>query len=294
MRSTLSALVLLIPSLATAQETYTLKTPPFAVGQTHRVSMSVVQTTGTIRLDPFGGQIKDRTSTFASQLTYLDQFLDVDKDKVARFRRKFENATETVNDSNPTQLAIHGKTVLVDHRGGARQVDWEDGRPSSDGVTGDMENALRDGKDKLACLASFEPLPGRPVRVGESWDIDISAIVKDCEAKHGCKLTGATGKGTLKQIYQGAKGPCARVEVNIHVPLSTVNNGDKQMQLNEGSGTFLNAVYDFALGGEEVAYASAMQLHFLAAGSSPEADGTATRIRIDLTVDLKENRSGPR
>jgi hypothetical protein len=294
MRWTLATILLAIPTLATAQDAIALKMPPQAKGDVRRVVYDTDQTVRLQRLDMFGTEIKERASRVASQLTYVDECLDADNGEIKRYRRRFENATETVNDANPTILAIHGKTLVVDHRSGPPQIIWQDGKPLSDGITGPVEDAIKEGKDKLGGIASFEPLPDRPVKVGESWNIDVSAIVKDCEAKHGCKLTGATGIGTLKEVYQGAKGRCAKVEVHIRVPICTIKSGERQMALTDGSGTTLDAYYDFALDGSDSHYSSKIRMAFLATGRNPEADGTSTRVRMELGIDLKEERStGP-
>ena len=291
MRWIATFLLLTMPALATAQETFTLKLPPKSNGDTNSVTFEMQQTIGTLRLDTFGVELKDRNSRHGSKLMYVDEWLDLDKGEVTRYHRRFDCATENVNDVPPVTLAIHGKTLLVDRRQGAPQLTWEDGKPASDGMSGPLEDALKDGKEKLGAMASFEPLPNRPVKVGESWTIDVSAIVKDCEAKHGCKLTGATGLGTLQEVTQGAEGPCARVEVHIYVPLRTIKTTDKVLELNAGSGTTLDAVYDIALTSGDSTFASAMQMKFLATGSNPESDGTTTRVRIELEIDFKEQRS---
>ena len=100
----------------------------------------------------------------------------------------------------------------------------------------------------------------------------------------------ATGVGTLKEVHQGPKGPCAKVEVHIRVPLRTIKNGEHNLDLSEGSGSTLDAVYDFALDGNDSHYAAAMQMKFLATGSNPESDGTQSRVRIELGIELREQR----
>jgi hypothetical protein len=241
-----------------------------------------------LRLDTLGNDLSNRRTNMASALAYADEILDVDKGEITRYRRRFETATETLDDASPTELSVHGKTALVDMQGGKRQISWEGSEPISDSLTQHLEEAFKSGKDKLAGLASFEPLPDRPVKVGESWNIDVTAMVKQCETKHGCKLTGATGLGTLREVYQGAKGPCAKVDVRISIPLRTIKNGNRLIDLNEGSGSTLEATYDFALANSDSHFASTMCLNFQAAGSNAEVDGTTTRIRLEATIEAKE------
>jgi hypothetical protein len=293
MRWTLAAILLAIPTVVTAQDAVALKMPLQVKGDVRRVVYDTDQSLSLLRLDMFGAELKQRASRVASQLTYVDECLDADRGDVKRFRRRFENATESVNDSNPAVLAIHGKSLLVDRGSGPAQITWEEGKPLSDGITGPIEAAIKEGKDKFGGIASFEPLPDRPVQIGESWNIDVSAIVKDCEAKHGCTLTGATGVGTLKEIYQGPKGRCAKVEVHIRVPLCTIKSSQREMALTDGSGTTLDGYYDFALDGDSF-YSSTIRMTFLATGRNPEADGTSTRLRMELAIDVKEQRSASR
>jgi hypothetical protein len=294
MRMLLATFLLAFPAVAFAQETFVLKLPPQGKGDVHRVSVDMEQTIGMQRLDTFGAALNDRTNNQISRLAYVDEFLDADKGEITRFRRRFESAIESANSAQPTFLPIHGKTLLVDRRNATPQVTWEDGKPITDGVAATLEDALKEGKDKLGAMASFEPLPGRPVTVGDSWNIDVSAIVKDCEDKNGCKLTGATGVGILRQIYPGAKGPCAKVEVKIRVPLHTIKNGDVVLALSDDSGSVLEAVYDFALGGTDSWYESTMHMTFKATGKNLERDGSTSRLRVDLAIDMKEQRLTPR
>jgi hypothetical protein len=264
--------------------------PPRSKGEQRTVSFDMQQAVRMLRLDTFGSDLAEQTHRSAAKLVYRDEVLEVDKGEVTQYRRRFETATETVNDSNVVVLPLHGKTIVVDRRSGKPQITWEDGNP----VTGSLIDAIKEGKDMIGNMASFEPLPDHPVKVGDSWNIDVSAIVKECEAKHGCKLTGATGIGTLKEINQSAAGPRAKVEVRIRVPLRTIQGSEHELDLSDGSGTTLDAIYEFALGNHDNFYASAMQMKFLATGTNPESNGTSTRLRIELTVDLKEQRQTAR
>ncbi|HYV34653.1 MAG TPA: hypothetical protein VE988_03050 [Gemmataceae bacterium] len=294
MRWTMTLVLLTIPAFANAQDTFTLKMPPQAKGDVHRVSIDMRDSTRVLRIDMFGNEFKRHITSAASLLSYADECLAVDNGTVTSFRRHIESAAQIVNEGDPIFLAVHGKTVRVDQQNGTRQLTWEDAPARPDTFTEQLEQELKDGKDKKAAIASFDPLPGQAVKVGESWNIDVSAIVKDCEAKHGCKLTGATGTGTLKEVYQGAKGQCAKVEVHIKVPLTTLKAGETVIELKDDSGTSLDGIYDFALTAGDSHYQSVMRLNFQAVGTTAERDGTSARLQIETAVELKEQRVGQR
>jgi hypothetical protein len=291
-RTILAAVVVLVgvPAWATAQEAVTLKLPSPAKGDVQRVHFCGQQLVRMLSLDALGNDINERSGTVGTLVIYTDEFLDVDKDRATRFRRHFDALTETVNDADPVKLPWHGLTAVVDQREGKCHISADGGDQLPGLLADQLEALLKTTRDKMAMLTAFNPLPDRPVKVGDSWNIDVTELIRACETKHNCKMNGATAVGTLREVSPGPKGRRAKVEVNIRIPLTRISANGRELELNADSGTSLESILEFALDGDSFS-ASNSRFHFLAAGTGPEADGTSTRMRVESTVDLRENRA---
>jgi hypothetical protein len=294
-RNLLLALAVLAaaPALASAQEAVTLKFPPPAAGDVLRMEFNARQAMRTLRLDAYGNDLLGSRNSAGSLIVYNDEILDVDAGKVTRFRRTFESVAESVNDSMPLILSCHGKTVLVDERGLKREVTWENGEPAGDTLSQKIDDLLRGSRERAAGLHTFDPLPAAAVKPGDTWNVDVSAMVKECQAKHGCAIEGATGTAKLAKVYDGPRGKRATVEVHISIPLQTIRTATKKIDLSDGSGTTLDATYDFACDGKDSYYASGSRMTFIADGRAVEPDSTTSRMRLEMTMELKEHRSQP-
>jgi hypothetical protein len=290
-RALILTILLAVPTAATAQEGYTLKLPAAAKGNVSRVEFSFRQSFNLIKLDAFSNEIRNDTNDASSGLTYVDTILDQVNGQTTRFRRQIERAVQTVNGSDPIPMLCHGKTVLVEAKDGKTQVTWEGGESVPDNFARQMELILKGSKENFAVMSKIDPLPSLPVKVGETWTINISNLVSECEAKHGCEVKGASGSATLQKVEKRGGSLFAVMVVKVHVPLRCIVQGEKQITLTDGCGMTWESTYDFCIDGTQSAFATRNHFQFLTAGLAPEHHGLATRLRLEMEVDLRETRT---
>ena len=75
------------------------------------------------------------------------------------------------------------------------------------------------------------------------------------------------------------------------MPLTSIVQGDKHITLQGGCGMTWESTYDFCIDGTQSAIATRNRFHFLTAGLAPEHHGLATRLRLEMDVDLQETRT---
>jgi hypothetical protein len=289
-RALILAVLLAIPRGAHAQDSYTLKLPAAAKGDVNRVAFSMRQSFGLIKLDVFGNEIRNDNNDATSALTYVDTILDQAGGQTTRFRRQFERAVQTVNGCQPIPMLCDGKTVLVEVKDGKTQATWEGGEMVPDSFAHQMELILKGSRDSFASFCKVDPLPSLPVKVGETWTVNIAKLVNDCEAKHGCEIKGASGSATLQKVEKRGASLFAVMSVKVQVPLTCIVQGDKRISLNDGCGMTWESTYDFCVDGTSTGFATRNHFHFLTAGTAPEHHGLSTRLRLETDVDLSESR----
>jgi hypothetical protein len=284
------AVLAMFPLAACAQDTYNLKLPLAAKGDVSRVEFSMRQSFRLLKLDAFGNEFRNDSNDAGAGLIYVDTILDQSDQKTTRFRRHFERAVQTVDTSDPVPMACHDKTILVEVKDGKTQVMWEGGQMVPDSFAQQMEAILKGSKENFAALTKVDPLPKAPVKVGESWTIDIRDLVRECEAKHGCEVTDPSGTAVLEKVEKREGHLMAVMVVKVQVPLKCITQGDKRIALNNGSGMTWESTYEFCVDSSTTAFKTHNRFHFLTSGTAPERNGLSTRLRLETDVELSETR----
>jgi hypothetical protein len=285
------ALALALPAWAAAQPAYTLKIPEPATNDVNRVDCNVSQAFGLSKYDAFGKQYHDESTYTGSRLIYNDTILETVAGKITRFRRQFEVAQQSVRDDPAMVMACQGKTIIVENRDDKIALTWENGQPPPDGFVRQVEALLKGNKEQMGAFARVDPLPNGAVKAGDSWDIDIGALVRECQEKHGCEIKGAAAKAKLVAVEKRDIGTFAVVKVHVFVPLERIQRGERVLKLTSDSGMTWDATYDFCCDGTCSAFKSENHFRFMTTGNTPESSGLSTRVRLDTQIDLIESRS---
>jgi hypothetical protein len=286
-----AALVLWVPAVATAQESYLLKIPAPDQNNVNRVECGMSQTFRMAKHDAFGQEYKSESSFASSHLVYIDTFLELKDGEVSRFRRHFNTATQCVKDDPAAVMSCEGKTVLVEIKDGKTQLRWENGEPPPSSFVAQVEALLKQGKGQLGEFAHVDVLPGFAVKVGQSWSVDVDALVRNCQEKQGCEIKGVKAEATLQKVEKREGSSFAVVLVKVHIPLKRIEQGKRAINLDDASGMTWEATYDFCCDGTCSALETRSHFHFLTDGRSPEESGLSTHLRLDTEVDLSERRT---
>jgi hypothetical protein len=143
-------------------------------------------------------QKKDEIKT--KSLIYIEEVLEnTGNSKTAnKLKRTYEKAV-LGKDGKPTTLSVEGKTVLIEKKGD-KYIFTQDG----EAVQGEALKLLEDQfnkKDRIDDAAFI--FPKKPVKPGESWDVDSSDLVKALgETGMVMDKEKTTGKATLTKAYK--------------------------------------------------------------------------------------------
>jgi hypothetical protein len=161
-----------------AEDTYDLKLKyvPKPGDRTNHKSTETMQMKMSILM---GGEVvREQDGTEKKSFEYTEEVLKVDGDDMVEGKFTFREATRDVEGVD-TAFAFKGKTVIGKKGDDGWNFTYEDGSE----VEEDDVEGLRDGLDKKRKKAGQPDIqdvlaPGKPVKVGESWDIDVKVFAK--------------------------------------------------------------------------------------------------------------------
>lgn len=156
---------------------------------------------------------------------------------------------ETTEKEKTTALPYQGKTVLIEKKEGKYRFRLEGGAELKEAATLDKEF---NGAQKPAPEFDKTVLPGRPVSVGEAWQLDRKALIAAWGKDLGLAQADEAdmkGTGRLLKAYQrdGRQYGVLRVEATI--PLKAVDSEGKQQKLEAGSGMTIEMELDACIDG---------------------------------------------
>lgn len=141
-----------------------------------------------------------------------------DGGRTTRLRRTYEVIDRTDLKGAAIKSALVGKTVVVDWTEGKPKFEV-DGQPPTAEQKRELEAEFRERKGKTR---SPEMLPDRPVKVGETWQIDKTKFTDGLLDVEGvkCDVDHVRVSGKLVSLIQLCGVPRATVEVTVRVPVA--------------------------------------------------------------------------
>lgn len=205
-----------------ADEAITIKMKKPGKGEVVKESKTD-STTVTVTAVANGMDIKQEfkdTSTFA----YTEEVLDRPDGakRATKLKRTYEKA-EGQDKGQAADYQLAGKTVVIE-KGKDKYTFGIDGKP----LTGQAADKLDKEFNKKKSDTEMEDvvLPKKPVKVGDSWDIDAKQLV-EAFAEDGMELDTKKVKGTGKLVKVYDKGGCKNgvMEITIELPLLKMATG---------------------------------------------------------------------
>ncbi len=173
---------------------------------------------------------KQNAESYSFQGT--DEVLKVGGEKPCLTRRTLTRATKTV-DGKESQLAFVNKSVLVTiDEDGTRGYRYEGGDELTPEETTDLHQSFLGGapkpkREKGETSGTEAFMPGKPVKVGESWDVDLKAAIKS-SAGPGRELTidetRSKGRMTLVRVETRDGIEFGRVEGCFELAITRMGN----------------------------------------------------------------------
>lgn len=154
------------------------------------------------------GKMDSKERALINETVYIETVLEMGESKPKKFKRFYTLARTTLNEQTRTE-DYEGRIVIFELKGDQYEVRAEGtGKPLSEEDAKRL--ALRVRKPEQTEVF----LPKEPVKVGESWPIDIEKLAKFQGQE--LDLPNSTGKATLLKVTDAAGGQLNGViELNI-------------------------------------------------------------------------------
>lgn len=232
-----SLILLLLTSLTlSAQDAYVLKLNPPGKGDrtesefTSRVRMAAKK----------GGQ--EFFSVKSHQFSCSDRILEGKGKEAAQFVRHFVKARATL-DGEPVTFPFEGQTWVITSEGGATSFRTEKGEPVPEKDAEAMKQAFQTLNE---CRTRYdELLPGKAVKVGDTWPIDAASWVKRPDAE--LVVTRAEGK-LVKVSRQGGRLHGV-LEFRVEVALKSMTVAGRKLPLQPGGKLVMKNVLEGCIDG---------------------------------------------
>jgi|GEM_PF-3437854 len=245
---TLCSLGLALTAAPLLAQEYTLKSKVDTQGDVNRVS-----TANSFRMDVFaeneGKSVKISELKSTETMSFTETILTKKPgEKATQLRREYTAAVLDQGDGKKKTLAFQGKKLLIERKEGGYEFRFEGG----DLLEGESVDFLKNEFQMSDDLADPDTLlrPKKPVKVGETWMLDIAPIAKNYARTTPVPLdqAKARGQGKLVKVYPQGGREFALIEVEIEIPLKTGPQG--AMTVMEGSKLSLKQKIDGAFDGK--------------------------------------------
>jgi len=154
------------------------------------------------------------------------EVLAADADGNCELKWVFSKATQNKEGQN-VALGFQGKTVLVKQvKGKSREFSYEGGGKIAEEDLPALKKAFMGGEEKPGQPSGAEMFaPKKPVKVGESWTLDLKVVVKgmfDAEMAEAVQFDKATSKFTLKSVESRNGSDFGKIDGTIELPLGAM------------------------------------------------------------------------
>jgi hypothetical protein len=226
--SSLIALSLVL-GLAPAEDTHTIKVKKSAKGDVVKVEdqedgdSNMVLTVGGKEVPNQKGPGK-----IGKNEVYVETILEKPEkaEKATSLKRKYEKARFTKEGKEGTRV-YEGKIVLIEKKGDKYQFQIEDGKEltGKDAEALDKEFNKKEGvsDDELEKLI----LPGKPIKVGDTWKIDADKLFKTMVREAGLGGEGSKASGKLLEVHEKGGRKFGKMDIELESPITKFGDDPK-------------------------------------------------------------------
>jgi len=228
------------------------------------------------------GMDKNQDETSVTRTVYTEEVVEkpAGARRATKLKRVYETAEMTKNGEKQ-ELALAGKTVVVE-----KEKDKDGYKITVDGKEPEGLAAVVLGKEfrKEKQVSDEDFLPKAPVKVGDTWKIDVAPLAKDAAGELDIDADKSSGTGKLTKVYDKGGHKFGVVEVTLDLAVSKLGGGGGQeVELKAGSKLTATAVLDVAVDGSTPGGTMKMTV---------KGEFTGTTMGIDLKFDLTSVTEG--
>jgi hypothetical protein len=272
-----------------ADETYSIQRKEPKQGDVYQVKKTDAVTINTKVLDTGGKTLLDSNSLTVVSCSFRETVLKCEGKAPVRLERAYDEAQVTV-DGKTTDLVYKGKTVLVEKKDG-KYTFTMDGKE----LTGvEAEHLIKEFVVGVDCKAELERavVPKSPVKVNESWNMDLAPFVADTARSGQMELDPEKAKGTatLVKAYEKDGKLFAQIKVGLMLPIKALGKGVLKVPTQEGSAATVEMDLDGCADGS-CKTANIKRVTKMEAKSSMSLpDGTKVPMMLSVQYKVEENR----
>jgi hypothetical protein len=281
-----AAFLVLAAGSIRADESYPIKTKDQAPGDVYEVQKTESVTSASKVLDAAGKAIRDDKQKTVATSVYKETIVKCEpKQNPTVMERKYEKATlET--DGKSRELAYQGKTVHIEKKkDGKFRLTVDDKELTGDDAKLLTQELEREDQDKNELDKAV--LPKGPVKVDQSWKLDVVPFAKDAAKNAGIELDTekAKGTGTLLKAYKKDDKQYGQVKLTMTFPIKTWGTGDNKMVADQGAVASTEMMFDGCIDGTSntSVVKSSTKLDF----KSSVPDGKGGKLAVTVTADTK-------
>ena len=280
------------------QETYTIKLKTPAKGEVVRVTKTSTTTTERKGYSVGEGDYVEEKSVVERTFVYTETVFERDaNNRPTRLRRQYEEAQQKTSSEETGKpsivdkaetLAFDGKTVMIEKRGERYRFQLEGGAElpadKAEPLDREFSSGWTDG-DKLV-------LPGKPVKVSETWNVDTyAAEVAKSVKKDIFSLDVAKASGTCKLVkaYKKDGRQFGTMELQMELPLKSLQLGTgRPLDLQAGARFAVNSSMDRCIDGSADEGTETAMTQFNASGSTAFPKGGKLKMALSVSVSTQE------
>ncbi len=211
--------------------------------------------------------------------TYTDQVIEKPAGAVkpTKVKRTYDAAELTVNGQKQ-ELGLKGKTILIEKKGD-KYTFTADGKP----VGGKAAELLGKEFSTKKQTSDEDFLPGKPVKVGETWKIDVAKVAGELtESGMVIDLQKSTGTGTLTKVYDQDGKKFGVIDVAMDLVVSKLASGPQEIPLKDSKLTLTMAL-DGCIDGTVATGGGKMSMKGNLSGEIPNVAQIAVEVSVGMT-----------
>jgi len=230
------------------------------------------------------GQKQEKTEARTTKMTFTDEVLEkpAGAKKPTKTKRIIHSA-EATEDGKPKDIKLTGKTILIELKDKKKTYTFEDGTKLDDDQLKFLD---ANQKDESADKPDFDDLmiPTNPVKVGESWKIDMDGLAKGFDDNFGIDPKTSTATGTLTKVYDKGGRKYGVLDIKMNLVVSKLGKGDQAIPLKDGSKMVAEGTLDVCIDGTAEAGTMTMSM-------KGDMDGETMGVMLKLAMTGKNNQT---
>jgi hypothetical protein len=243
----------LLAGFARAQENnpLALKLKDSTQGETIQVEKKSTEHSTVKFNDSRGNNLQNKEENKVQHLIYQEKVVEKQAGdrKPRKLQRHYDKAeVKTGGDTRP--LAYEGKTVLIEKKGNSYRFQIEGGEELTGKDAEELDHEFnRQGGDSTDFNKLM--LPGKPVRVGESWSFDMAGLIRDLERSAPMQFDAARAKGSAKLVkaYQQEGRQFGVVDYRLELPMTAFKMEGQKAPIDDGAVMVITARVDGCIDG---------------------------------------------